>query len=82
MLARGDPARLRQLVTNLVDNAIKFTEPGGAVTIRRRTGRRIGRTLVVADTGMGIPAEHLPHVFERFYQADPRPVRRAGPASG
>ena len=67
---RGDPARLRQLVTNLVDNAIKFTEPGGTVAIRlERAGDRA--RLGVVDTGVGIPAEHLPHVFERFYQSDP-----------
>ena len=65
----GDPSRLRQLVTNLLDNAIRFTEPGGRVTLRVEGGTDRA-TLRVADTGVGIPAEHLPHVFERFYQAD------------
>ena len=66
----GDRPRLRQLVTNLVDNAIKFTEPGGSVTLR--AARHDGRALLeVADTGAGIPADRLPHVFDRFYQADP-----------
>jgi heavy metal sensor kinase len=65
----GDPSRLRQLVTNLVDNAVRFTEPGGKVTLRvDGVGDRA--ILRVKDTGVGIPAEHLPHVFERFYQAD------------
>ena len=68
--ARGDLARLRQLLTNLVDNAIKFTGPTGTVTIRLEPAADHAG-LVVADTGTGIPAEHLPHVFERFYQADP-----------
>lgn len=66
----GDPARLRQLVTNLVDNAIKFTEPPGSVTLRVEEAGGHAR-LVVEDTGVGIPPCHLPHVFERFYQADP-----------
>ncbi|MBX6315102.1 MAG: heavy metal sensor histidine kinase [Isosphaeraceae bacterium] len=72
---QGDPARLRQLLTNLLDNAIKFNEAGGTVTVRvEQAGDRT--RLVVADTGVGIPAEHLPHIFERFYQADP--ARAAG----
>lgn len=65
----GDPSRLRQLATNLVDNAIRFTEPGGTVTLRVE-GIADRAILRVVDTGIGIPAEHLPHVFERFYQAD------------
>jgi signal transduction histidine kinase len=65
----GDPSRLRQLVTNLVDNALRFAEPGGSVTLRV-DGEADRAMLRVTDTGVGIPAEHLPHVFERFYQAD------------
>jgi signal transduction histidine kinase len=66
---RGDAARLWQLVTNLVDNALRFTESGGSVTIAvQKVGDRA--ILRVTDTGAGIPAAHLPHVFERFYQAD------------
>jgi two-component system heavy metal sensor histidine kinase CusS len=70
VLVLGDASRLQQLVTNLVDNALKFTEPGGSVTLRVEEAERQAR-LIVADTGIGIAAEHLPHVFERFYQADP-----------
>lgn len=69
VIVSGDPSRLRQLVTNLVDNSIRFTEPGGSVTVRVR-GDADRAQVVVADTGIGIPAEHLPHIFERFYQAD------------
>jgi heavy metal sensor kinase len=65
----GDAQRLRQLVTNLVDNAMKFTPPGGSVTLQvQQTGREA--ILTVADTGVGIGGEHLPHIFERFYQAN------------
>jgi len=65
----GDTSRLRQLVTNLVDNAVRFTESGGKVTLRI-DGWADRAILRVTDTGIGIPAEHLPHVFERFYQVD------------
>ena len=70
---RGEPDRLRQLAFNLLDNAIKYTPPGGTVAVRAEPDPAdAGRArLVVSDTGIGIPAEHLPHVFERFYRVDP-----------
>jgi heavy metal sensor kinase len=75
----GDPSRLRQLVTNLVDNAIKFTGPvddgAGRVSIGLERIEDQARLRVV-DNGVGILPEHLPHLFERFYQADP--ARSAG----
>lgn len=65
----GNADRLHQLLYNLMDNAIKFTPPGG--TIRVRSDAPNGRaTVVVADTGVGIPPEHLAHVFDRFYRVD------------
>jgi signal transduction histidine kinase len=66
----GDAGLLRQLVMTLLDNAIKFTPRGGRVEVRVNT-LASGPILVVEDTGIGITAEQLPHVFERFYRGDP-----------
>lgn len=66
---KGDRDRLRQLFFNLLDNAIKYTPPGGRVSIEFSVEHGHAR-VVVADTGIGIPADHLPHVFERFYRVD------------
>ena len=73
----GDPARLQQIVTNLLSNAIKFTPSGGRieVSLQRRDARV---QLRVKDTGVGIDAEHLPHIFERFRQVDSSNVRAHG----
>ncbi len=65
----GDRARLKQVVVNLLDNAIKYTPKGGTVhlSVRSHNGHAI---LEVADGGIGIPPEALPHVFERFFRVD------------
>ena len=66
-----DPERIGQVVGNLLDNALRHTPAGGTVTISAAASRRTGGvTLSVADTGEGIPVEHLAHVFERFYRVD------------
>lgn len=66
---RGDRRKLQRALTNLVDNAIKYTPRGGSVRIgARRDGERT--EVVVSDTGVGIPAKDLPKIFDRFYRAD------------
>jgi signal transduction histidine kinase len=65
----ADPDRIGQVLTNLLDNALRHTQPGGVVTLGcDRVDRWIQYT--VADTGEGIPAEHLDHVFDRFFRVD------------
>jgi PAS domain S-box-containing protein len=77
IITDGDQGRLQQVVTNLVSNAIKFTPENGVVeTTLHRIGDRI--ELAVRDTGIGISAEFLPHVFDRFSQADTSSTRRHG----
>jgi len=65
----GDPDRLAQVLVNLIDNALRHTPAGGSVTVDVRPYEG-GATLVVRDTGVGIPYNDLPHVFERFYVVD------------
>ena len=73
----GDPIRLQQVVWNMVSNAIKFTPRGGSVkVILERVNSHID--IVVSDTGQGIPPDFLPHVFDRFRQADQRTTRQHG----
>lgn len=65
----ADPGKLDQILTNLVENALKFTPEGGRVTLSARTAEA-GIQIEVADTGVGVAREHLPHIFERFYKVD------------
>jgi len=65
-----DPQRMKQVLINLVTNAVKFTPPEGTVTIRARDYDEQFVLVSVVDTGFGIPAEDRQHVFERFYQSN------------
>ncbi len=77
----ADPDRLTQILTNLLTNALRYTPTGGRVWVTaRRTGAMV--EICVADTGIGISAEALPHIFERFYRADPARSRQNGEGSG
>jgi PAS domain S-box-containing protein len=76
-LVRGDPNRLQQVLWNLLTNAVKFTPQGGRVqVVLERVNSHV--EIVVEDTGIGIRAEFLPYVFDRFRQADPSTTRRYG----
>lgn len=63
-----DAMRLEQVLANLVGNAVKFTERGGSVTVRAEASGEMVRVAVI-DTGVGIPPEHLPHIFDRYWHA-------------
>ena len=76
-LVLADPARLQQVIWNLLSNAAKFTDAGGVISLAVRPSDG-AVTIEVTDTGMGIPAELLPHVFQRFWQADSTTTRTHG----
>jgi signal transduction histidine kinase len=73
----ADPEALRQVLTNLLDNALRHTPPGGRITVSLESAPG-GVIVSVADTGSGIPPQHLPRIFERFYRADPGRSREEG----
>ena len=73
----GDPERLQQVIWNLLANAVKFTRRGGRVTVQLRRAGSYAE-VIVSDTGRGITADFLPHLFERFRQADSRFTREHG----
>ncbi len=73
----ADSSRIEQVVYNLVDNAIKYTPEGGLVRIDLSPSEKTA-VLRVADTGMGIPADDLPHIFDRFYRVDKARSRATG----
>ena len=74
----GDPRALEHVLSNLVDNAVKYCPPGTRVLVSAAPLDEERIKLVVSDTGPGIPAEHLPRVFERFYRVDAGRSRELG----
>lgn len=76
---RGDADRLEQVLRNLLSNARRHTPADGAITVSA-TRSGVGLRIAIRDTGSGISAEHLPHVFDRFYRADQSRARATGGA--
>ena len=74
----GEPDRLRQMVANLVENAARYTPAGGRVTVSVKAAGTDWALVEIADNGIGIPAEHLPRIFDRFYRVDPARGRATG----
>jgi signal transduction histidine kinase len=72
----GDPVRVQQVITNLVSNAVKFTEAGRVTVSAQASGAAV--TLVVADTGIGIPADRVDELFQKFVQVEASTTRRFG----
>ena len=75
LLINADPDALEKIVSNVIANAIKFTPPDGRIDISAAREAQMV-TVTVSDTGIGIPAEQLPHIFDRFYQVDGSATRR------
>jgi two-component system OmpR family sensor kinase/two-component system sensor histidine kinase BaeS len=76
----GDPQRLRQVIHNLLSNALRYTPKGGrvSVSVRLLGGRPLQVAVSVSDTGPGIPPEDLPLIFDRFFRGDPSRARKSG----
>lgn len=71
---QGDRDQLARLFTNIIDNAVQYTPPGGSITLTLQRGGRLHNGtlhITLTDTGIGIPAEAIPQLFERFYRVDP-----------
>ena len=73
----ADAAGTRQILLNVLDNCVRYTPPGGRVTVRSSRSHE-GVTVEIGDTGVGIPGEHLPRIFERFYRVDAARSRELG----
>ncbi|MGQ9613594.1 sensor histidine kinase [Chloroflexus sp.] len=77
ILVQADPDRVAQILLNLLGNAVSYTPEGGCITVRSELNND-NVQVIVEDTGIGISAEHLPFIFERFYRADPSRARTSG----
>lgn len=76
-IVRADADRIEQVLINLLANALQYTPAGGVVTIRSEPSEYFVQ-VSVNDSGIGVPAEHLPHIFERFYRVDKSRARTSG----
>jgi len=77
LIVNGDKVKLRQLFINILENAVRYTPTGGNISVS--LVRKESNTLTaISDTGIGIPSEHLPHIFERFYRVDKARSRADG----
>ena len=74
----GDADRLKQLVLNLADNAVRYTPAGGRIALQWSAAPDGGANFTVSDTGMGVAPEHIPHLTERFYRVDTARSRASG----
>ena len=74
---QGDSSRLVQCIMNLLDNALSYTHPEGEVTVCVEVKENTA-CIIIKDTGIGIAPQHLPHIFERFYRADPARSQKEG----
>ncbi|MFN2589800.1 MAG: ATP-binding protein [Actinomycetota bacterium] len=81
LMVRADPLRLREILLNLVDNAVKYTPPGGTVTVSAVSKRDVA-AVTVADTGVGIPADALERIFEPFFRVKGTTAQRGQASSG
>jgi two-component system sensor histidine kinase BaeS len=77
----ADADRMSQVMLNLLGNALQYTPPGGKVTVRAEAASEMAQ-VSVTDTGIGIPPEHLAHIFDRFYRVDKSRSRRSGGGAG
>lgn len=73
----ADPQAARQVLLNVLDNSVRYTPPGGRIAVNAEPGSA-GVAIDITDTGIGIPGEHLPRIFERFYRVDPARSRELG----
>jgi heavy metal sensor kinase len=78
VMIEGDSSRLRQMIRNILDNAIKYTPTGGKVTVELDRSDDHKYLLRVSDSGIGIPENSLPHIFDRFYRVDKARTREEG----
>jgi signal transduction histidine kinase len=78
IIVSADRLLLRQAIANLLDNAIKYSPPNSQITIQVHLGTKNRAWLDTTDQGLGIPAEHQPYVFDRFYRVDPARSRELG----